>query len=286
MNPKYESTTKQKINLLQMIPLWLKIGIIVFILIFLITVLNPFVIIKPGYRGVKVTLGSMNTNVMGEGFHIKLPIFQRITKMNVQVQKAETDSAGASKDLQDVKMKIVTNHHVMPDKCSWIFQTIGMEYDDRIISPAVQETVKAIAAKYTAVELITQREKVRQEMKDLLRSRLSEYYIRVDDFAIVNFSFSKEFSQAIEGKQRAEQLALTAQRDLERVKFESEQKITQAKAEAESLRLQKENVTPELIKLRQIEASIKAISKWDGHMPKITGGALPWIGADSILKEK
>lgn len=165
MNEKWNPTHNKKISWFQMIPLWLKIAILVFIFLFVFTILNPFVVIGPGYRGVKVTLGSMSNAVMNEGFHIRLPIFQHITKMNVQVQKAETDAAGASKDLQDVKMKIVTNHHVVPDKCPWVFQTIGMEYDDRIISPAVQETVKAIAAKYTAVELITQREKVRQEMK-------------------------------------------------------------------------------------------------------------------------
>lgn len=285
MNEKWNPQS-DKINFFKMIPMWIKIVIVVFICVFFVTILNPFVVIGPGYRGVKVTLGSMSGSVMQEGFHIRIPVFQRITKMNVQVQKAETDAAGASKDLQDVRMRIVTNHHVIPERCPWVYQTIGLEYDDRIISPAVQETVKAIAARYTAVDLITQREKVRQEMKDLLRSRLAEYYIRVDDFAITNFAFSKEFTQAIEGKQKAEQLALTAQRDLERVKFESEQKITQAKAEAESLRLQKENVTPQLIKLRQIEASMKAISKWDGHMPKITSGVLPWISTDAIANEK
>jgi len=88
-----------------------------------------------------------------------------------------------------------------------------------------------------------------------------------------------------EAKQTAEQLALKAQRDLERIKIEAEQKVASEKAEAESLRLQKENVTPQLIKLRQIEASIKAIEKWDGHMPKITTGAVPFIDTRSLDKD-
>ncbi|MCC6714910.1 MAG: prohibitin family protein, partial [Gammaproteobacteria bacterium] len=71
--------------------------------------------------------------------------------------------------------------------------------------------------------------------------------------------------------------ALKAQRDLERIKVEAEQKLTQARAEAESLRLQKENVTPELVELRRIEAQLKAIEKWNGYMPQVTGGAMPLI---------
>jgi len=137
--------------------------------------------------------------------------------------------------------------------------------------------VKAITARYNAVELITQREKVRDEIKGLLKSRLLNYNIVVDDFSIVNFKFSKQFEQAIEAKQTAEQFALKAQRDLERIKIEADQKMASAKAEAESLRLQKENVTPQLLKLRQIEASIKAIEKWDGKLPSVTGGAMPFI---------
>jgi regulator of protease activity HflC (stomatin/prohibitin superfamily) len=145
--------------------------------------------------------------------------------------------------------------------------------------------VKAVTAKFTAVMLITQRETVRHEIKELLKQRLGSNNIVVDDFSIVNFAFSKQFTQAIEAKQTAEQLAMKAQRDLERIKIEAEQKIAQAKAEAEALRLQKENVTPQLVRLRQIEASLKAIEKWDGRMPRVTSGAIPFIDVKS-LEEK
>lgn len=173
------------------------------------------------------------------------------------------------------------NYHVLPSRANWVYQNLGKEYKERIIDPAVQEVVKAITARYTAVELITQRENVRYEIKKLLSERLSAYNIVVEDFSIVNFSFSKQFTQAIEAKQAAEQLALKAQRDLERVKIEAEQKVAQAKAEAEALRLQKENVTAELVKLRQIEAAMRAIEKWDGHLPRVTAGAVPFIDVKS-----
>ncbi|MCE5195444.1 MAG: prohibitin family protein [Nitrospiraceae bacterium] len=273
-----KNKTTKGFNLIKII-FFLVIGLIVFLII------NPFVIVGAGERGVVLNFGAVQPNVMNEGLHIRIPIMQKVIKIDVKVHKSQTEAESVSKDLQDTHSIIAVNYHILPEKANWIYQNIGIGYKERIIDPAVQEVVKAITAKYTAVELITQREKVRYEIKDLLKQRLVGYNIIVDDFSIVNFKFSQQFAQAIESKQTAEQLALKAQRDLERIKIEAEQKIASAKAEAEALRLQKENVTPQLIKLRQIEANIKAIEKWDGKLPKITGGAIPFIDMKSFDKE-
>jgi regulator of protease activity HflC (stomatin/prohibitin superfamily) len=252
-----------------------KVIIIFVIILIIILVLNPFVIVGAGERGVVLTFGAVQKTVFNEGLHLRIPMVQKIVKIDVRVQKSQVDAESVSKDLQDTHSTIAINYHAIPDMASWIYQNLGAQYKERIIDPAVQEVVKAVTARYTAVELITQREKVRSEIKDLLKQRLVGYNIGVDDFSIINFKFSQQFTQAIESKQTAEQFALKAQRDLERIKIEAEQKVTQAKAEAEALRLQKANITPELVSLRQIEASMKAIEKWDGHLPKVTGGAIP-----------
>lgn len=262
-----------------------KIIVILFVLFIIFLIINPFVIIGAGERGIVLNFGAVQPNVLGEGLHFRIPIVQKIVKMDVKVHKSQTDAEAASKDLQDTRSVIAVNYHIFPEKANWIYQNIGIAYKERIIDPTVQEVVKAVTAKYTAIEVITQREKVRTEIKELLKQRLVSYNIIVDDFSIVNFQFSPQFSQAIEAKQTAEQLAFKAQRDLERIKIEAEQKITSAKAEAEALRLQKENVSAQLIKLRQIEATIKAIEKWDGHLPKVTGGALPFIDVKNIDKD-
>jgi regulator of protease activity HflC (stomatin/prohibitin superfamily) len=264
---------------------WKKIIMTIALLIVLwiaVRALNPFVLVGAGERGVVLNFGAVQDNVLGEGLHLRVPVMQKIALVDVRIQKSQTDAESVSKDLQDTKSVVAVNYHASPDKVNKIFQNIGTEFKERIVDPAVQEVVKAITARYTAVELITQREKVRNEIKDLLRQRLIAYDIIVDDFSIVNFRFSQQFEAAIESKQTAEQLALKAQRDLERIKIEADQKIASAKAEAESLRLQKENVTPQLIQLRKIEASLKAIEKWDGHMPKITSGAVPFLDMKSI----
>lgn len=263
----------------------IKFGFILFAAFVIILMLNPFVIVGAGERGVVLNFGAVQPIVFGEGIHFRIPVIQKIVKVDVKVHKEQVDAEAASKDLQDIRSTIAVNYHILPDKANWVYQNIGTAFKERIIDPTVQEVVKAITAKYTAIELITQREKVRSEIKMLLKERLTVYNIIVDDFSIVNFKFSQQFTQAIEAKQTAEQLAMKAQRDLERIKIEAEQKVAQARAEAEALRLQKENVTPQLIRLRQIEASIKAIDKWDGHLPKINSGAIPFIDVKSLEKE-
>jgi regulator of protease activity HflC (stomatin/prohibitin superfamily) len=199
--------------------------------------------------------------------------------MDVKIQKARTDATTSSSDLQDVDLSVALNYHILPDKANKVYQTIGTEFKERIIDPAIQEVMKAITARYTAEELITKRPLVSAEMKEALTLRLIESNIAVDAFSIINFSFSQTFTEAIEAKQTAEQNALKAKRDLDRIKVEAEQTIAAATAEAEALRLQKMNISPDLIELRKIEANLKAIEKWNGVLPEVTGaGAVPFIG--------
>ncbi|HSG71631.1 MAG TPA: prohibitin family protein [Planctomycetaceae bacterium] len=256
--------------------------------IFVILVLNPFVKIDAGERGVLLNFGAVQDDVLGEGLHFRVPIMQTVVKMDVKIQKSETRSEAASKDLQDIKSLIALNYHIIPDKANWVYQNIGISFKERIIDPNVQEAVKAVTAKYTAVQLIGERETVSTAIKDALSEKLADYNLYVDGFSVIDFSFSKKFTDAIESKQEAEQFALRAQRDLERIKIEAEQKVAQAKAEAESLRLQKQQITKELIELRKIEAMREAIAKWNGTVPNVLltgGGATPFISLDGLLKK-
>lgn len=255
------------------------LGIAIPVLLVAVLLFSSVVIVGPGQRGVVLNFGAVSPTVWEEGLHFKIPVYQNVVRMDVRVQKETTEAAAASKDLQDIHSTIAVNYHVVPDKANWVFQNIGMGYRERVIYPVTQEVVKAASAKYTAVELITNREKVRTEIKDMLKDRLLEYNIAVVDVSIVNFAFSKQFTQAIENKQTAEQMALKAQRDLDRVKIEAQQKVAAAQAEAEALRLQRQNITPDLVELRRIEAMQEAIRKWNGVMPNVTGGALPFIDA-------
>jgi len=257
----------------------LRLALIIGAILVFFLFLNPWVKVGAGERGVVLNFGAVQENVLGEGLHFRIPIMQQVVLMDVKVQKAVTDAASASSDLQDVTSSVALNYHLVPDKANVVYQTLGVDFKNRIIDPAIQEVMKAVSARYTAEELITKRAAVSEAMRENLAERLREYNIAVDAFSIVSFSFSKVFTEAIEAKQTAEQLALKSKRDLERIKIEAEQKVTAAKAEAESLRLQRANISLDLIELRKVEANLKAIEKWNGILPQVTGGgAVPFIG--------
>ena len=247
---------------------------------------KPWVQIGAGERGIVLNFGAVQKNVLDEGMHFRIPIMQQVIIMDVKVQKAQTDASSASSDLQDVTLSVALNYHIIPDKANIVYQSIGIEFKERIIDPAIQEVTKAVSAKYSAEELITKRPSVSTAMKEALSEKLMTSNIAVDAVSIVTFSFSKVFMDAIEAKQTAEQHALKAKRDLDRIKIEAEQTIAAATAEAEALRLQKMNISPDLIELRKIEANLKAIDKWNGILPQVTGGgAIPFIGVDELKKK-
>ena len=263
----------------------LRLVLIIGAILAVILFFRPWVQVGAGERGIVLNFGAVQYKVLDEGLHFRVPLMQEIIRVDVKVQKAETAAAAASADLQDVSSTVAINYHIIPDKANIVYQSIGIHFKERIIDPAVLEVVKAVTAKYTAEELITKRPAVSDAMKLSLTERLLEHNIAVDAFSIVGFSFSKIFMEAIESKQTAEQLALKAKRDLDRIKIEAEQTITAAKAEAESLRLQRANISPDLIELRKIEANLKAIDKWNGILPQVTGGgAVPFIGIGDIQK--
>ena len=263
----------------------MRVALIIGAILFFFLFLNPWVQIGAGERGIVLNFGAVQKDVLGEGLHFRIPIMQKIVRMDVKVQKSLTKSAASSADLQEVSSEVALNYHIVQDKANVVYQSIGIHFKERIIDPAVQEVVKAVTAKYSAEELITKRPAVSEAMRANLTERLMAHNIAVDAFSIVDFSFSKIFTEAIESKQTAEQHAQRAKRDLERIKIEAEQKITAARAEAESLRLQRANISPDLIELRKIEANLKAIDKWNGILPQVTGGgAIPFIGVGDIQK--
>jgi prohibitin 2 len=271
-----------KVNFFAMSGNWLKKAVISLVILWVLWWLAPFVIVPAGHRGVITTFGKVDEIVLGEGIHFRIPIVNQIHLIDVRVQKGEGQGDAASRDLQTIQTTVALNYHLRPDRVAITFRDIGglAEVEQRIILPSTQEGVKAITARYTAEELISKREEVRNNIRAFLEDRLGRHGILVDEFSVTNFDFSKSFNDAIEAKTTAEQLKLKAERDLQRIQVEAEQKIASAKAEAESLRLQKQEISPELLKLREIEAQRLAIEKWNGVLPTVTGGAVPFIKID------
>jgi len=245
------------------------------IVVVLVLIFSTFYIVQAGQRGVLLTLGKPSEIARGEGLGIKIPLIQSVVKMDVKTQKYEADLTAASKDLQDVGTRIAVNYHLTPERVPEIYRTIGLDYSEKVIYPLEQETNKGITAQYTAEELITRREDVRQKMKDSLTEKLQPRGIIVEEISIIDFKFSDSFTQAIEAKVTAEQNALAAKNKLEQIKYEAEQRITQATAEAEAIKIQAQAITSQGGK---DYVQLQAINKWNGILPQYTGGnAIPFI---------
>lgn len=204
----------------------------------------PVFVVSPGEVGLVKRLGSLQDVIYTEGLNFKIPFVDQVVIMDIRTQKIQDSANSASKDLQNVQTTIAVNGAINPEKAPMIFRTLGNleEIANRIVTPAIQESVKSVTAKYTAEELITKRSAVSLEIEQLLVEKLGKYGLDVSDVNIVNFSFSQDFDQAIERKVKAEQDALAEKNKLEQVKFQAQQKIEQAKAEAETIRIQAEAI--------------------------------------------
>lgn len=245
-------------------------------IVVIISFLGGFRTIKSGQVGIKTRFGKVIDTQMDEGINFKLPFIEKIVKMNIRVQKIEIDTASASKDLQDVNMKLAVNYRVNGKMATKLYKNVGTKYEEVILQPAIQESIKAVTSNYTAEELITNRSEVSIKCMEMLQTKVEKYGLSIDDFNITNFSFSGEFNKAIEEKQVAEQRVLTAKQELEKEKIEAEKKIVKAEAEKQANELKQASLTDNLIKEKFIE-------KWNGELPKASGSS-SIFNIDSFLK--
>lgn len=250
--------------------------IIVSAIVLLILFFGSFRTIKSGEVGIKVRFGKVVTSKTHDGVNFKMPLIERIVKMNVQVQKVEVETSSASRDLQDVNMMLAVNYRIDASKATDLYKNVGTKYEEVVLQPAIQESIKAVTSKYTAEELITNRSEVSNGCMKELENKVKKYGIVVDNFNITNFSFSAEFNKAIEEKQVAEQKVLTAKQELEKEKIEAEKKVVKAEAERKANETKGQTLTDNIIKEKFIE-------KWNGELPKVSGSN-SIVNIDDLIK--
>jgi len=258
-----------------------KAGFVAMAIVILSVVLGSFGTIGAGERGVLLRFSAVTGKVYGEGLYWKVPWIDRVVVFDTKIQKEQVDALSASRDLQTVSATVALNFSIDPLKVAKIYQEIGDEFKYRLIDPAIQESVKASTAQFAADELITQREKVREGIKALLAGKLEAFGIHVVDVNIVNFDFSESFNRAIEEKVTAEQEALAAKNKLERIKFEAEQKVAEAKGKAEAM-----NLEANALRSNPAVLELRALEKWDGKLPAVTGAGVPFINVDKFAAQK
>ncbi len=246
------------------------IAIAVALLLVLVVLGGMFTIVDAGHTGVVVTLGKVKEGVLQEGIHMKVPFIQQVVKIDNRIRKLEVNTEAFSKDLQSVNTVLAINYRVDTAKSYSIYKNIGADYETVLVTPAVNEVLKAITATYTAEESVTNRSLISDGLVEGLNEKLNAIGLYVTDVNIIDFDFSEAFITAIEEKQVAQQQLLKAE-------TEKKTRITNAEADAEAvkIRAQAEAEANEIVSKSLTENVIenKKIEKWDGVLPKVTGGS-------------
>ncbi len=243
-------------------------------------------IVDTGYRGILTHWNAVDLNVppLKEGLHFVTPFQDNIIEMEVRTLKYEKSTTSASNDLQSVKTQITVNYHPAPESVHLLYKEVGLQYESRVIQPAIEETVKQITAEFNAEELITKRPLVKDAIQTAISNRLNEFHLVTEVVSITDFEFSPLFTQAIESKVEAQQNALRAENDLKRIQVEARQKeaqsigiananIAEAEGEAKAIAIINQALAQNPNYLEWLK-----VQSWDGKLPLVTGeGNTPFI---------
>ena len=258
------------------------IGMLILLIIIIIVLWGTFVIVPAGHRGVALWWGSVENRIMGEGLNFKVPIAEKVIKVDVKVQPHPFKEIDASsKEYQMVKMTGMMNFHIDPAYVNDLYQKVGLDFADKVIDPAFNDFVKEVVPTYPIGEILPKREEIRKRAMTKLGDNLARYHIIVDDIYFANIRFSPEYEGAIEAKQVAQQQVETQKQVLAQREIEAQQKVATAKGEAESILVvaQGQAKANDVLSrsISPILVQYKGIEKWNGILPQVSGGAVPFI---------
>jgi len=268
------------------------VGAIVLILALLIVIGGSIVVVEAGQTGVILTFGRVSPVVMQEGIHFKVPLAQKVITINNRIVKTEVTTEAFSKDLQTVSSVIAVNYHINKSASAEIYKQVGLGYEDVLVTPSINEVLKSVTANYTAQELVSQRNEVSILLDENLNAKLNDYGIVVDDLNIINWDFSEEFITAIEAKQVAEQNLIKTRTEQEQAlvvaNTEAQKQVIAAQAEADKIRLLADATAESnqtiALSLSDILIRYELLQKWDGQLPKVTGGASTFTDISGLLQ--
>lgn len=238
----------------------LAVGVVVLIFI-LVALTKSYHIVPPGHRGVAVTLGSVQTDMRGEGITAKLPFFTNITDVPIKQITHKTQAVCFSSDLQTVVIGVEVLYRLPESKVVTLFQSYAGDPYVSLVEPRVQEALKKAASEYRAEEIVKKRPAIKAEVAPMLKSAIGDL-VEIVEVVLTNVDLTKELEHAIELKQVMEQQALAKEYEFKKAQKEAEITIVGAKAEAESVRIKGEALksSPQVIEL-------EIVKKWNGICP-------------------
>ena len=246
--------------------------------------------VETGYTGIVTTFGKVEDVTLEAGLHFKSP-FQRIIAMDNREQKTSFTTEAFSSDIQQVDITGSINYAINKSTAMNLFKEVGTDYFNKLVNPRMLEITKGVFSKYSAENLVANRQKLSEEIRDGLYGELQDYGINVISLSIENIDFTDAFTDAVEAKQVAAQKKLQAeieqaqmtmetqqQAERKRINAEAEANVmkinadadayatkVRSEAEAEANKMIAESLTENLIKFNEIKS-------WDGKLPTFMAG--------------
>ncbi len=253
----------------------------------LIVVLSSFVVVDAGHIGVVTVFGNVEKEPLYNGLHFVLP-YKDVVQMDTRVQKHEARYDAASVDIQAVHAVMALNYRLIGDRAPEVYRTVGLRYEQSIIDPAAAEVLKANTAVHAANDILQQRPKIKADVQDGLTKWLLKYGIQVTEVSIKDIRFDKDFEQAVERKQIAQQVAEQKRYEVDQAKREAESKVARERGEGAALQARAEGEAAALRLRAAAEAEYNSkvtqsltatliqqqyLAKWDGHLPQFVTGS-------------
>ena len=255
------------------------VATVLVVVIALIFAISCFSFVPTGHTGVVTLFGKVEDYTLDSGVHFKNP-FARVIKMDNRIQKESVELSCFSSDIQEVEVVFTLNYQISKEYAMNIYKTIGKNYFDTAVSPIITESVKTVAARYTAEDLINKRNELAMAIETDMKEKLLIFNIELVSTSIEDMDFTDAFTNAVEEKQVAAQNKLKAETEAAQkvVEAEAEAQIRRVTAEAEAYEIlqraeaeaqanQKlaESITDRLIEYRYYEV-------WDGKLPQMVMG--------------
>ena len=246
--------------------------------------------VQTGYTGIVTTFGKVEDVTLEAGLHFKSP-FQRIIPMDNREQKSTFNTEAFSSDIQQVQITGSINYAINKSTAMNLFKEVGTDYFNKLVYPRMLEITKGVFSKYTAENLVANRQKLSESIRDGLSDELQSYGINVISLSIENIDFTDAFTDAVEAKQVAAQRKLQAEIEQAQMTMETQQQAerqrinaeaaanvakinadadayamkVRSEAEAEANKMIAESLTENLIRSNEIKA-------WDGKLPVYMAG--------------
>lgn len=245
--------------------------------------------VQTGHIGVPIVFGSVQNYTLDEGFHFVNP-FATVDEMSIQTQNITMAGVSAlhamSSDQLSMTLDVTVLYHLNSGQAPGVRRYMP-NYQQSVVETSVRTAVREAVREYDAVAAVsTSRDELGREMVRLVRRRISNaleqrnlesYSIQIDDVQLRNIALPPEIRESIASVQRQrqqgnerEQAIRTAEQEAERATAEAEgqrrvaiiqanrdaeSRLIRARAEAEANEILSRSITPELLRLRAIDAT-------------------------------